>query len=228
MSPSPRIALIHATRVAMEPVEAALRRLWPEARALNLLDDSLASDRADGSAGSEELDRRILALCRHAEGLGARGVLYTCSSFGAGIEAAARTSLLPVLKPNEAMFEAAFDAGEDLAMLYTFPPALDGMTREFAEEAARRGSTARLRAVLVPGALEALSAGDAARHDRLIAEAAAGLGAADAILLAQFSMASAAGAARDLTSIPVLTSPDSAVEKLRARVGAMERAGTEC
>lgn len=218
MSALPRIALIHATRVAMEPIESTLRRLWPEAKAISILEESLALDRADGGASQDELDRRIGALCRYAEGLSPAGILFTCSAFGAGIEAAARRSPVPVLKPNEAMFEAALNSGKDLLMLYTFAPAVDGMTREFEEEAARHGSQARLRSIPVPGALEALKAGDSARHDALIADAAGHVGQADAILLAQFSMASSAPAARERTALPVLTSPESAVEKLRARI----------
>ena len=42
---APRIALIHAVTVAMEPVQDAFRLLWPEAVCSNLLDDSLSPDR---------------------------------------------------------------------------------------------------------------------------------------------------------------------------------------
>jgi hypothetical protein len=40
-----RIALVHAVRVAIAPVEDAFRRHWPEADLVNLLDDSLSRDR---------------------------------------------------------------------------------------------------------------------------------------------------------------------------------------
>ena len=42
----PRVALIHAVAVAMAPVEAAVRRHWPEAERMKLLDDTLSVDRA--------------------------------------------------------------------------------------------------------------------------------------------------------------------------------------
>ncbi|MFC0199764.1 aspartate/glutamate racemase family protein [Paracoccus rhizosphaerae] len=213
-----RIALIHATRVAIDPIEAALSRLWPEARAFSILEESLAVDRASGAASLEELDRRIVALCRYTEALQPHGILYTCSSFGAGIEEAARLCPVPVLKPNEAMFDQALAHGHDIVMLYTFPPAVDGMSREFQAEVAIRGAKAQLRPIFVPDALDALQAGDAARHDALIAEAAATVGQADAIMLAQFSMASAGQGAQALTPVPVLSSPDAAVEHLKARI----------
>ena len=46
---APRIALIHATPLAIEPIVNAFRRLWPQARTTNVLEDSLAPDlAADG------------------------------------------------------------------------------------------------------------------------------------------------------------------------------------
>ena len=43
---------------------------------------------------------------------------------------------------------------------------------------------------------------------------------ADVVMLAQFSMASAANAARGCTNIPVLTSPESSMRAMRTRVSA--------
>jgi hypothetical protein len=43
MAQSPRIALIHATPVAVEPINTAFKRLWPLAETTDLLDDSLAA-----------------------------------------------------------------------------------------------------------------------------------------------------------------------------------------
>ena len=54
---NPRIALIHATPVAIQPIVAAFKRLWPAARTTNLLDDSLSADlAAEGS-----LSQRMIA-----------------------------------------------------------------------------------------------------------------------------------------------------------------------
>lgn len=51
MIPStPRIALIHTTPLALEPVRAAFERHWPAARRMNLLDDSLSADRSPRSS----------------------------------------------------------------------------------------------------------------------------------------------------------------------------------
>jgi aspartate/glutamate racemase len=212
---SPRIALIHATPVAIEPIRDALSSGWPEADVVNILEDSLSPDRASSKELTPELYERISDLGRYARKIGSDGILFTCSAFGAAIEQTAASLDIPVLKPNEAMFEEAIKAGRNNAMIATFAPAKAGMEAEFAEEAARLDPHARLTSYVVEQAMTALRSGDVDTHNRLIAEQAAALEGYDAIVLAHFSTARAAATVREAVSIPVLTSPDAAVRKLR-------------
>ena len=220
--PAPRIVLIHATRIAMEPIRVAMSRHWPAAECINILEEALSIDRAKVADLDAGLTRRIRHLVDYAADIGADGVLFTCTAFGAAIEAAAAAHSVPTLKPNEAMFEAALAHGPNIAMLYTFPPARASMVPEFDDEARLQGLSGRLTPVFVPNAIEAVQAGDTATHDRLIAAAAAALKGFDAVMLAQFSMARAQAAARAVCPMPVLSSPDAAVAKLKARVGSTE------
>jgi hypothetical protein len=213
---SKRIALIHATPVAMPPVVEAFRQGWPEVDTMNLLDDALSTDLARRGTLDTHLMQRIAALAGYATDLGIDGILYTCSAFGAAIEAVARTATMPVLKPNEAMFEDALQAGHGVGLLATFQPSIPSMEQEFVAMAQALGKPARLEAVWVSGAMEALTAGDAEQHDRLIAAAASRLAHCDVVMLAQFSMARALPAVRQAIGAQVLTSPDSAVAKLKA------------
>lgn len=227
MSARARIALIHATPVAIDPVRAAFAAGWPEAEITNLLDDGLTIDRARTAALTRPLVRRIVDLAAYAAGTGADGVLFTCSAFGAAIDRAARRLDVPVLKPNEAMFRQALAAGPNLAMIATFGPAVAGMEAEFRELAAELAPGARLAGVVAEGAIDALRAGDAATHDRRVVEAARALEGFDAIMLAHFSTSRAAAAVRAATPTPVLTSPEAAVASMRSLVEAREdrRAG---
>jgi hypothetical protein len=212
-----RIALIHAVAAAMQPVEDSFKTHWSEVRRTNLLDDALAADREQAGRLTPALAERILALARYAVGCGADGVLFTCSAFGEAIERAAACLAAPVLKPNEAMFDAALTIGGRIAMLATFAPAVTSMEDEFRDLANRRKVSATLESALVRGAREALMAGESVKHDRLIAEAARELKGCDAIMLAHFSMANAAPLARaKVGRRPVLTAPDAAVLKLRS------------
>ena len=207
-----RIALIHALAHSLAPIEEAFVRLWPEVRRTNLLDDSLSADLARDGAITPGMTARFLALARYAAGTGADGILFTCSAFGPCIEAcAAALAPVPVLKPNEAMIEEAAAFGGRIGLMASFAPTLASMPAEFA--AAAPG------VVLVPclaeGALSALDRGDGAEHDRRAAVAAAGLRDCDAVALSQFSLARAADAVGRASGRPVLTTPDSAVRKLR-------------
>ena len=214
-----RLALIHATRVAIDPIESAARALWPDVETISILEEGLSEDRRKSEELSQDLWDRIVALSGYAESIGSQGILFTCSAFGQAIDDAARKSKVPVMKPNEAMFDNAFAHGDRVAMIYTFPPAAPGMEDEFREAAATRGSGARIAPVFCAGAMDAKRAGDIEIHDRLIAETAAGIEDADVILLAQFSMASAAEKVRAVTRLPVLTSPEAAITEMQRRIG---------
>lgn len=218
MKARPRIALIHATRVAIDPIEAAAAASWPEAETVSILEEGLSVDRAGTTELSSELHKRIVALAEYAGDVGSDGILFTCSAFGAAIEDAAAKLEVPVMKPNEAMFDAAFSYGDRVAMIYTFPPAAAGMEEEFKQAASATGRDARITSVFCRGALEAKRNGDDRTHDKLIAETAAAIRDADVILLGQFSMAGAVDEVRKTTDLPVLTSPTAAIQEIRRRV----------
>lgn len=220
----PRIALIHATPIAMRPIQAAFESGWPEAETVNILDDSLAPDRSKASKLTGAFFDRFKALTSYAKSIGSDAVLFTCSAFGEAIEWAAADYEIPVLKPNEAMFEVAIRKGGRIAMLYTFAPSRDGMEQEFRDEAERINPAASITSFMVPGAIEAVRSGDVDTHNHLIAQEAAKLSGFDAIVLAHFSTSQALAAVQRVTRIPVLTSPDAAVAKLRALVGPDKRA----
>ncbi|MBD9528575.1 aspartate/glutamate racemase family protein [Paracoccus sp. PAR01] len=217
--PAPRIVLFHATPVAMEPVNQAMARHWPEAEAVNLLDDALSIDRAkEGADLSEGLIGRFVDFGRYAHRIGADGILVTCSAFGPAIDRMAKALPIPVLKPNEAMFRAAIAAGGNIGMLATFAPAVPTMMAEFEAFVCEVGSKAMLNTIVVGEAIDHLKNGDAASHNRLVAARAHELERHDAIMLAHFSTSRAAEAVRAVVSVPVLSAPDAAVTRMRGLV----------
>lgn len=217
---TPRIALIHAVTVAIDPIASAMRELWPEARAMNLLDDALSPDRELAADLDPLLGERIVNLATYAVSAGASAILYTCSAFGPAIDIAKARFRIPVLKPNEAMFESALAAGRRIGMVATFAPSVASMEDEFAEIARAKGSEARIETRLAEGAMAALKGGDAERHNELVAREAERLAHCDAVMLAHFSTSRAYARASAAIAAPVLTSPRSAVQALRVMVGA--------
>ena len=168
-----RIALIHALKHSIVPIEAAFATLWPEALLANLLDDSLSADLARDGALTERMTERFLTLARYAAACGADGILFTCSAFGPCIEECARLlAPMPVLKPNEAMIEEILATAGPTArvgLMATFAPTLASMPPEFT--AAAPGI--HLENCLAAAALTALDHGDADGHDREAIRAAA-------------------------------------------------------
>jgi len=223
MPVAPRIALIHATPLAVEPIQAAFQRHWPQVRHMNLLDDSLSFDRAQAGRLTPQMVQRFVDLAQYAQRNGCSGILFTCSAFGPAIEAAARATGLPTLKPNEAMFEQALALAKKtntlrLGLVATFQASLPSMTEELQAVAKERGIAIELRTVFVPEAMDDLAQGRPADHHRKIAQAARALAASDAVMLAQFSMAAALPIVQAELPRPVFSSPDCAVQALMRRM----------
>ena len=193
-----RIALIHALKHSIAPIELAFQRLWPETGLMNLLEDSLSADLAREGVLAARMTERFLFLGRYAFGAGADGILFTCSAFGPCIEAVAQDlTPLPVLKPNEAMIEDVVAAGGTVGLLATFAPTLESMPAEFPPGT-------RIVPKFAKGALTALDRGDPAEHDRLAVAAAMELTDCDVIALAQFSLARAADTIAKATMTPLI------------------------
>lgn len=212
---APRIFLIHATALAIDPVTAAFARQWPEAQIINLLEDSLSRDRVEEGELTANMKARFLTLSRYAVQSAADAILFTCSAFGDAIDLCKADIAIPVLKPNEAMINLALTQATRIAVLATFEPTLTSIMAEFTQAAERSGRVLEVAPYFVPGAMQALSEGNKESHDAAIAQMAGQVRGCDLICFAQFSMTSAAGQAQSRSGLPVLTTPDSAVLEVR-------------
>src|SRR3954453_10169770 len=127
-----RITLVHALKHSIGPIEASFARLWPDARLMNLLDDSLSADLARDGKLTDAMTERFRSIGRYVTSTGSDAILFTCSAFGPCIEAVAREHApMPVLKPNEAMVQQAAARGRRIGLLATFAPTLVSMPPEF-------------------------------------------------------------------------------------------------
>ena len=220
MPSSPRIALVHALRESQVPAWDAFATGWPGAAIFNLLDDSLSADFSAAGTLTQAMRQRFLTLGRYvastdADSRRTDAILFTCSAFGQAIDAVKRDLTIPVLRPNEAAFEAALEAGNRIALMTTFPKSLSPLVEELHTMAAERGLSPKITTCVAEGGLEALKAGNGADHDRIAARTAAGLTDIDVLVLCQFSLARAASAIAPVPGRIVLTTPGSAVAKLR-------------
>lgn len=218
---APRIALIHALEESVLPARAAFAAHWPEAKAFDLLDTSLATDLAARGRLDDAMTERFLTLGRYAAASEAtngpaRAILFTCSAFGPAIDAVKRALPIPVLRPNESAFAEALALGGRIGLMVTFAPSLSSLTQEIREMA---GGPVEVTGVMVEGALTALKAGDGATHDRLAADAAARLSGIDTLILGQFSLARARPAIEAASGLRVVTTPEAAIRGLKRAIG---------
>lgn len=207
-----RLALIHGFAASMAPANAAFERLWPAPERMSLLDDSLAQDlQRCGGVPDDALYGRFVRLAEYASASGAQALVFTCSAFGACIDA-----LVPlhpdklVLKPHQALVQTATEWPQPMGLLASFEPTLASMPGEFSP-------TVELRTALAEGALQALQLGNMAAHDQAVIEAARQLArqGCRSIALAQISLAHTAQAVRQATGLPVLSTLESTIGLLR-------------
>jgi hypothetical protein len=163
--PGPRIALIHALEESVAPIRASFRDHWPEAFTFDLLDTSLAIDRAHAGVLDGSMMRRFTTLADYAagtEGLGGqtRGILCTCSAFGPAIDAVKARMRIPVLRPNESAFEQALAIGNEIGLIVSFLPSEASLRIELEQMARAANRSVRVRTVLAEGALDALKANE--------------------------------------------------------------------
>ena len=156
MASGPRIALIHALRDSMVPIWDAFAEGWPQANAFNLLDDSLSSDLAAEGHLSQSIVERFLKLARYARQAGTQNdktdaILFTCSAFGAAIDAVKSDMSIPVLSPNEAAFEQALTIGGRVGLVVTFPPSRQSLSEELKSAAAEQNIYLEVDTVLADG-----------------------------------------------------------------------------
>jgi Asp/Glu/hydantoin racemase len=210
------LALVH-TSATLVPVFAQLcKAKLPHVDTFNIVDDSLV--RAIGARGSLTADiaRRVESYITSAEAGGADYILVTCSSIGPAVEASAPFSGVPVLRVDQPMADQAVKTGRRVGVIATLPTTLVPTVDLVRRRAALVGATVEVTSRLCEGAFEALMAGDAAKHDEVVAAALREFSTqVDVILLAQASMARVVETlnAQD-RRVPILASPAIAIDHL--------------
>jgi len=211
------LALIH-TSPTLTPLFGALcAKSMPETTIFHMVDESLIKDTIREGRLRRVTMRRLLAMIESAEMAGADAVLVTCSSIGAGVAIAQKLFDMPVIRVDEAMAEAAVRMGSRIGVMATLTTTLKPTTALLREKARAAGVEIEVVESLCDGAFDAVLAGDATTHDRILTHALKQeMKGVDVVVLAQASMA---GVVKTLPKgtlkMPVLSSPELAVMKAR-------------
>jgi len=129
----PKIYLVHAGIISMEPIAETFRTDWPEARVAHLLEDSLSVDFNRAKVLTDSMIQRFRKLGDYCVAAGADAILFTCSMFGRAIDAVKEDQRIPVLKPNEAVYDEMMKQTGRIVLLSTFEPSLRSMMAEIEE-----------------------------------------------------------------------------------------------
>tara|TARA_R110002110_G_scaffold395138_2_gene609603 strand:- start:99434 stop:100057 length:624 start_codon:yes stop_codon:yes gene_type:complete len=200
---------------AMEAIGEAFAELWPEAELFHVLDESLYLDFAGGKPQTDETGERVSKLLHYAADCKADGLLFTGSVFGRWVEAARADMDIPCLTSHEAMIEEAFTHGSRLGILTTVSGSLKCLVDDIDRYSRDHEKPVTITDHIEDAARPIILGGDIKTHDRMVADAADKMTDCDCLMLGQFSMAHAIRLFKDMPDRPVLTSPHTAVRKLK-------------
>lgn len=214
---APTLVLLHTIPDLVGLFSGWCHDLLPEVRVLHILDEPLLERIKQRGHGDPEDEERLATHVRLAAGVGAAGVLVTCSTVSLGVARLRDRLPIPVFAIDDAMAVQAVRSGPRIGIIATAATTLEPSRRRIEAAAAREGRRIETTVRMVDAALPALLAGDPATHDRLVTTAIHELAAdADVVVLAQATMARVLRAMPDPpAAVPVLASPQLALAAVR-------------
>lgn len=217
----PRIAVIHTSPATVDLFGRLLRERLPGADVFNILDDSILPQLRDNGGDVSAVVPRWRDYARNAQALGADVILNACSSIGELCEPVSRELGATIVRVDARMAHEAIARGGRVAVIATLTTTLRPTCALITETARREGRKVEVIASLVEGAYAALIAGDQAGHDeRLVSALREACTAADAVVLAQASMARVLPRLDDAARAKCLVSPPLAVDDVVGRLAA--------
>jgi aspartate/glutamate racemase len=213
------VGLIHAVIPAIEPLRTAFSQLAPDIKLVNLLDEGLVTEIDRRGSLTPGLVRRLTTLVSLAEDAGAELVLLSCTAYSPVADDVQKQADIPVLKIDELMVREALGRAKKIGVVGTVPAGVE-MQKKLIETIAREmGREVELDAQLRPEAFKALSSGNRDEHDRIVLGVVEELAARnELVMLAQASMGHLATQIPPSVTVPVLSSPTLAVEKVKEMV----------
>jgi Asp/Glu/hydantoin racemase len=210
------LGLVH-TSATLVPMFAELcSKYLPNVKTFNIVDDSLIKNTIASGELTPETSRRVVNYAGSAQDAGADFILFTCSSIGPAVEAAAMLTKVPVLRVDQPMADKAVQTGRRIGVIATLPTTLEPTSDLVKRRAAVAGKEIVLVSKLCEGAFDALMSGDAATHDQKVGDALKQLSTeVDVIVLAQASMARVVDTLSEADKkVPILASPPIAIQYL--------------
>jgi Asp/Glu/hydantoin racemase len=210
-----RVVMIHAVAESMQPTKIAFQEVFPEAELVNLLDEGLFLDFGDQLTPS--LRRRMTALICYSAEYGAQAIGLACSVYTPMVEAVCEMVDMPIVSSYGPVMLEAVQAGRRVGLIAAVPATLRD-AEYFLQQAAREcGASTEVYPRLAEDLMDVKRyEGETAFCRRLAEEVDKLAPHVDAVLLTQFSMASALGHLGLTATVPVLSAPHSSARHLKA------------
>ena len=210
-----KIAMIHATYKAVEPMMKAFEKLAPEYEIVNYVNEELlAAVNRNHGPGKREL-RMFARTALGAMDDGADVVLVCCSVFCADVPLIANFTEAPVVAVNEPMLRRAAEIGGRIGVVSTTATSAPKTQEQIECILEKMGKTAEFRHEVTTEAMTALRQGNLEGHNRIVAESVERLReqGCSCIVLSQITIAQAKD---EITKegCPVLTSPEESVREI--------------
>jgi Asp/Glu/hydantoin racemase len=209
------IAVIHTGPVTVQPIKDQISEQIPEARVINIMDDSLLNDVRAAGHLTQEVASRIHSYMANAQAMHVDIILNACSSVGEAVDSVRNFVSTPIVKIDEAMAEEASSIGRHIGVVATVSTTLEPTVRLIRKKADELSRTIKVSERIADGAFEALLSDNAALHDEIVKNTISALAEeVDVVVLAQVSMARLVPQLEGVR-VPVLSSPRSGVAALK-------------
>ena len=210
------IALIHNSKIIIDEVEEIFSRVYPKAKLVNIMDESLLRDIKERGGINKLGVRRICRYALCAEDMGADGVLMTCSSLCDAVFTSRAMINIPAFAINEPMTEEAVSLGNNIVVIGTLQSVLKPTVHLIESKAKIALKEVKVKSVLCSAAFEAIASGDQKKHDELLlTELIKVANDGDVIVFAQGSMSRLVPEAKNRVAVPILECIESGIKQVR-------------
>lgn len=201
------IVFLHTSSVHIETFEQLVRQEDPATTTRHVVVEQLLADAQTASMDDPALVARIHRAMIDAVGDGASVVVCTCSTIGGAAERVPTGARFRAMRVDRPMADRAVRSGPRILLVAALESTLAPTSRLLHESAVALGRDIDVHPLLVDEAWPHFERGAREAYVRTVADAVrAAAGAADVVVLAQASMASASELLTDL-GVPVLSSP---------------------
>lgn len=219
MKNAPHVCILQTSFAKREDTIAFLKERVPGVKVAFITDSTLLSDVRAAGGPTEGVIERMRLYARAAEISGADLIVNSCSTVGEVSEIYQKDVSIPVMRVDEPMAEIAAGIGGRIAVVATVETTLGPSVRLIERFAKRSGQKVECTEYLETAAFDALTAGNAAEHNRILIKRFRELDTMgyDCIVMAQVSMRALLPELTDMKT-PVLNSFESGYSAVANRL----------